>query len=190
MKTFSILACVVGSLASLTLGAHRADAQRRTTVAAEATIGGGSGKGGEFKDRELINARVGIGVRHWRTPRLGTFAELSMDWLGVGMGHHLVCVTNPRGGCLGNYPELAGPTVVVGIVGRRSDGRFEMRAGVGGGAYAADGPRVGAAVTQLDAAVFPITRVGLIVGARWVVIPRYRGDRLSVLPWSIGLRFR
>lgn len=79
---------------------------------------------------------------------------------------------------------------LLGAIMRRSDERLEMRAGIGGAAYAADGPRVGAAVAQIDAAAFPVDHFGPTLGARWIVVPRYRGDRLSILPWALGVRIR
>jgi hypothetical protein len=169
---------------------HGAQAQARTSVSIEAALHAGSGKGGEFFDRDVVGARLGLSVRRWRNPTLGVFAEGSMDWLQLRSGHVTVCYLSSRGGCLGEYPEFAGPTAVVGLVARRMN-RLEMRAGLGGAAYApTNGPRVGAVVSQVDAAVFPIAHIGLVLGARWIVIPRYRGDRLSVIPWAFGMRVR
>jgi hypothetical protein len=65
-----------------------------------------------------------------------------------------------------------------------------MRVGVGGAAFAADASRVGAAICQVDATVFPIAHVGLVVGARRIVIPNYRNGRLSLLPWTVGVSVR
>lgn len=164
-------------------------AQTRTSIAVDAALGGGFGKGGEFFDRQIAGARFGVGIRTLRSSHFGLFAEGSMDWLAWSMGHYAVCYRNPRGGCLDPYPEFSGPTLVAGVVAARPDGRFEARAGLGGAAYgAAEGPRVGAAIGQLDAAAFPLRHVGLVLGARWIVIPRYRGDRLSVVPWMFGVR--
>jgi hypothetical protein len=53
-----------------------------------------------------------------------------------------------------------------------------------------DGTRVGAVVGQLDAAVFPTAHIGLVLGPRFVVIPRYRRDRLTMIPALFGLRVR
>src|SRR4051794_33420988 len=96
---------------------------------------------------------------------------------------------SPRGGCLDSYPEFSGTTAIIGVFAQPAD-ELELRLGVGGGAYSADGPRVGAAVTQFDAALFPVRHVGVIAGARWIVVPRYHGERLSIAPWMLGLRFR
>jgi hypothetical protein len=106
------------------------------------------------------------------------------------MGHHAVCFPNPRGGCKDSYPEFFGPVATIGAIGRTANDRLEGRIGVGGAAYIADGTRVGAVVSHLDAALFPFTHIGVIAGGRWIAVPRYRGDRLSILPWMIGVRYR
>ena len=101
----------------------------------------------------------------------------------------LVCYTSPRGGCLPRFPEFWGPTLTGGLIAQYMD-RLEARLGVGGGAFSADRTRVGAAVSQLDLTFFPVSHIGLVAGTRWIVVPRYHGDRLSILPWAIGLRVR
>jgi len=167
------------------------EAQTRTSVALDAAVGSGRGKGGEFVDRQLVGARLGVSVRRWQTSRWGVFIEGSMDGLDLTTGHKLSCLLNSRGGCVPWFPDFAGPTLVGGLAFARADRRFELRTGLGGASYtAADGPRIGAFVGQIDAAAFPVTHVGLVFGARWVAIPRYRGDRLGVLPWTLGLRIR
>jgi hypothetical protein len=169
------------------------EAQTRTSFAIDATLGGGFGKGGEFFDRQLVGARLGVSVRRGQPSHVGVFAEGSIDAVGLSMGHAAVCYPNPRGGCLDSYPELFGPTLVAGLVVGGEDGVSELRAGLGGAAYATGderGSRVGAAVGQVDAAIFPVAHVGLVFGGRWIVIPRYRGDRLSVVPWMLGIRIR
>jgi hypothetical protein len=170
--------------------AARVPAQARTSAAVDATVGAGVGKGGEHFDRAIGGGRLAASLRRWPTPRVGVFGELSMDWLAVSIGHDLVCRPSSRGGCMTPYPELSGPAATVGVVTGRADRRFEARLGAGGGAYSADGTRVGAAVSQLDAAVFPVPRVGLVVAGRWIVVPRYRSDQLSMVTWGFGLRLR
>jgi len=173
----------------LALRPESAVAQRRTTLAADATLGAGFGKGGEFFDRNLGGARIAASIRRSSPTHLGFFGEVAIDALSLSSGHFAVCYPNPRGGCLDSYPELSGPTVTGGLIAQPTD-QCEIRLGVGGGAYIADGTRVGAGVSQFDVALFPVRHIGVIAGARWVVVPRYRGDRLSVLPWAVGLRLR
>ena len=184
------LRCIVFVFAcGLALRPERAVAQGRTTIAVDATLGAGFGKGGEFYDRSLTGARIAASLRRSSPTRLGFFGELAMDALSLTKDHLAVCYPNPRGGCLASYPELWGPTVTGGLIAQPT-GRIEARLGVGGGAFMSEGTRVGAAVSQADITLFPVRHIGVIAGARWVVVPRYRGDKLSVLPWAIGLRFR
>jgi hypothetical protein len=158
-------------------------------MAVDATVGGGFGNGGEFYDRNLQGARIAVSLRRSSATRFGFFGELAIDALSITSDHLAVCYPSPRGGCLASYPDLLGATVTGGLIAQHTD-RIEARLGVGGGAFIADGRRVGAAVSQADITLFPVTHVGLIAGARWVAVPRYRGDRLSILPWAIGLRLR
>jgi hypothetical protein len=176
-------------VATVPFAGHRVDAQNPTSYAADAALGGGIGKGGAFFPRDLIGAELGFSIRRWQSSQLGSFGEVSMDWFGVGP-HDALCLVGPGGRCLDAYPSVAGPAVVIGLIARRTDQRLEMRMGFGGAAYVVDGPRVGAAISQIDAAAFPAAHLGLVAGARWIVIPRYRGNRLSVLPWTLGIRVR
>jgi len=184
------LRCIVVVVAcGLALGPERAVAQRRTTIAVDATVGAGFGEGGEFYDRNLQGARIAASLRRSNQTRFGFFGEIAIDALSIGSGHVAVCYRNPRGGCLPAYPELWGPTATGGLIAQPT-ARIEARLGVGGGVFIADGTRLGAAVSQADITLFPVTHIGLIAGARWVAVPRYRGDRLSLLPWAIGIRLR
>jgi hypothetical protein len=107
MRVLRFLCLVVAG--GLSIHSGRAVAQRRTTLAVDATLGAGFGKGGEFYDRQLRGARIAASLRRSGSTRVG---------------------------------------------------------------------------------FFPVSHLGVIVGARWIVAPRYRGDRLSVLPWSLGFRVR
>jgi hypothetical protein len=164
-------------------------------MAVDATLGAGFGRGGEFFDRDLRSARIAASLRRSTPTRFGFFGELAIDAPSIHLsGRPAVCYFSPRGGCLGSYPELVGPTVTGGLIAQRTN-RIEARLGVGAGVFIADptglrGTGVWAAVSQADVTLFPVTHIGLIAGARWIAVPRYSGDRLSILPWAIGLRFR
>jgi hypothetical protein len=135
----------------------------------------------------IFHLRTGSAARPLRT-----YVEVAYDWLGrfglLGANSDLVCVVDrPGGGCEPPYPDVTGPSVSIGLL-YAPITRVETRLGVGGAAYSIDGTRVGAAVGQLDAAVFPTVHLGLILGARFAVIPRYRQDRLTMIPVFVGLR--
>jgi hypothetical protein len=173
----------------LALTPVRSVAQARNTIAVDLTAGPGYGSGGEFFDRNLSGARVAASVRGSAQGRIGYFGEVAMDWLSITQGHAAVGYISSRGGFKDSYPEFMGPTGVVGIVAGGTS-RFEGRLGVGGAAYDGNGTRVGAILSQVDAALFPVAHVGLVAGVRWIVVPRFRGDRLQIIPWMIGLRLR
>ncbi len=173
----------------LSFSSGRAEAQRRLTVAVDATLGAGTGKGGEFYDRTLAGARIAASLRRSGQRRLGFFGEVAVDALSINSSHLSICYPAQDGGCLASYPDFWGPTVTGGLIVQPTE-RLEARLGAGGGVLIGSPTRVGAAIGQADVAFFPLSHIGLVAGARWVAVPRYRGDRLSILPWAIGLRLR
>lgn len=174
----------------LVLTPHRADGQSRTSLAFDATLARAKGSGGEFSNRELMGGRIALSVSRSRATNLAFFGELSMDVLYEGMGTAAICRPSSRGGCLGDFPELSGPAAVIGVSTESSDQVMQLRLGFGGGAYAKEKTRVGALVSQMDGAIFPTSHLGMVLGARWVAVPRFRSDRLSLLQWSFGVRIR
>jgi len=174
----------------LVLTPCRAYGQSRTSLAFDASVGAAQGSGGEFRDRDLMGARVTLSVSRSRATSLAFFGELSMDVLAIAQGHKLDCIPNPRGGCLDAFPELAGPAALVGVSTETPDHLLQWRIGFGGGAYANEKTRVGALVGHADGAILPTSHLGMVLGARLVVIPRFRSDRLSLLQWSLGVRIR
>lgn len=183
----AVLTFVLAVVASLP--SERLAAQGAVSVAFEATVGGGNGRGGEFRDRGIAGARLALSLRAPLERSVALYGEIAMEWLALGMGHDASCIFSSRGGCLQPFPELAGPSAVFGIMARPRR-RWEFRAGLGVAAYGADGTRVGGVTGQLDAALFPFQRVGMVVGVRPMVVPRFRGDQLSILPFAVGLRVR
>lgn len=164
-------------------------AQRPVAIAIDATVGGSQGHGGEFWDRGLAGARLALTVRDGGTRTLVPYGEAAMDWLSITMGHDLLCVPSSRGGCMDPYPRLRGPMISFGLLARPRR-RVELRGGVGGAAYEARGTRVGAITANADVAAFMVGHVGVVIGTRFVIVPRYRGDRLWTNPWAMGLRIR
>ena len=164
-------------------------AQQRVRVTLDATLGAGFGKGGEYRSRSIGGARVAVSTRYQRATGWSPFGEFSLDGLSLGRVQGAGCQLNSRGACIQPYPELIGATTVLGLAATRAS-RVDLRLGVGAGAYTADGTHTGAMIAQADITTFPFETVGIVAGARWIVVPSYRGDRLSILPWMIGLRVR
>jgi hypothetical protein len=175
------------------VGAPRfASAQATHHWSSDVTVGGARVEGGEFFNNGKAAAHLSLADRVLQRDRFATYVEVAYDWLGrfglLGANSDLVCVVDrPGGGCEPPYPDVTGPSVSIGLL-YAPITRVETRLGVGGAAYSIDGTRVGAAVGQLDAAVFPTVHLGLILGARFAVIPRYRQDRLTMIPVFVGLR--
>lgn len=160
------------------------------SVAAEIAAGAGTGLGGEYDDRGMPALHVAASVRFPLTDTMGAFAELSADWLD--RGHTLSCRISPGGGCVPWYPGLTGVAATSGVV-IRPKNQIEFRLGAGAGVYKANAePRttVGAIVGQLDAASFPWPHLGLIAGAQAIVLPRFLGDLLAIVPVTVGIRLR
>lgn len=161
---------------------------------ADAAFGAAIVKSGEFFNNSRAAARLSVADRLVQRGRLAIYAEAGYDWLFVygllGGNPDLVCVVRSSGGgCEPPYPDIAGPSASIGLL-YAPVTRVETRVGVGGAAYSVNGTRVGAAVGNLDAAVFPSTHVGLTFAARFAVIPAYRHDRLTIIPLLFGLRVR
>lgn len=179
-----------GLAVTVVLGfAHQGSAQIVHPWSADASIGGGVGKGGEYFNNDRIAAHLGIDERVVRHGKLGVYVGAGYDWLDLEVGGDAICVFSSRGGCRPRYPEIRGPSVSMGVLVAPWT-RFESRVGLGGAAYSVDDTRVGAAFGQLDAAIFPVTHVGVTLGTGVVVIPRYRHDRLTMVPVLLGLRVR
>jgi len=173
---------------------YRASAQAEHRWNSDVSIGGAIVEGGKFFNNGKAAARFSVADRVLRRGRFAAYVEATYDWLGrfgvLGGNPDLVCVVDrPGGGCEPSYPDVTGPSASIGLL-YTPVARVETRVGVGGAAYSVDGTRVGAAVGQLDAAVFPAAHLGLILGARFAVVPRYRHDRLTMIPVLLGLRVR
>jgi hypothetical protein len=173
---------------------HHASAQAAHRWSSDVTVGGAIVDGGDFLNHSKAAAHLSLAGRIRQRERFAVYVEADYDWLGrfglLGTNPDLVCVVDhPGGGCRPSYPDVAGPSASIGLLFAPVNG-VEARVGVGGASYTIDGTRVGAGVGQLDAAVFPAPHVGLILGARLGVVPRYRHDRLTMVPVLLGLRLR
>ena len=164
-----------------------ASAQAEYRWSADGTVGAATVNSGEFlNDVGKAVAHLAVGDRVMQRGPFAAYAEVGYDWLGkfflIGANSDLICVVDrPGGGCRPDFPNVSGPTVSMGLL-YAPFPRVETRLGVGGAAYSVAGSRVGAAV--------PATNVGLILGARFAVIPGFRHDRLTMVPVLLGLRVR
>jgi hypothetical protein len=165
-------------------------------VAIEGTGGAAAGRGDEALDRDVREARIAVSFRRVSARHLGLFTELGVEYLARNGDRVNVCQVAPGGsGCFIARPVLLGPTATVGIL-LQATSVLEFRVGVGGSAYrvskeqAPNPATIGAFATALDGAVFPTPHIGFVGGVRWLAIPRYRNDRVSLSAWTIGIRLR
>ena len=176
------------------IAAHSASAQVARRWSADATLGAAAVEGGKFFTSGKATVHLSAAGRLLQRGRLSTDVEVGYDWLGrfglLGTNPDQQCVVDsPGSGCRPPYPDVAGPSASVVLV-YAPTARIETRIGGGGGAYSVEGTRVGAVVGQVDAAVLPTSHVGVVVGVRALVIPRYQHDRLAAFPVLVGLRVR
>jgi len=180
---------------TLAFGSARyASAQAVHRWNSDVTVGGAIVEGGDFFSTGKAAAHLSLAGRVLQWNRFASYVEAGYDWLGrfglLGANPDLTCIADRQGsGCKADYPDVTGPSASIGLLYAPSS-RVETRVGVGGAAYSIDGTHVGAAVGQLDAAVFPTPYVGVILGARFAMIPRYRHERLTMIPLLFGLRAR
>ena len=178
-------------LAASAICHHPAMAQSSVSVAAEFAVGGAAWNGGDYVDRDVGGWRLGASIRVRRNASIAAYAELSREWLGRSE-HLLYCKIAHDGGCVPWFPALSGFSATGGIIARPA-AAAEFRAGIGGGSYATDDrahPTTIAALGQIDAGFFPLPHVGLVIGGRAIVLPSFRGDGLSILPVTLGVRIR
>jgi hypothetical protein len=172
-----------------------ASAQLEHHWSSDVSVGVATVNSGEFlNDLGKAVAHLAIADRVLQRGRFAAYAEAGYDWLGefwiIGTNPDLECEIRPgASGCAPPYPDVTGPSVSIGML-YAPFTRVETRVGVGGAAYSVGGTVVGAAVGQLDAAVFPAAGLGLTLGTRFAVVPGYRHDRLTMAPVLLGLRVR
>ena len=170
-----------------------ASGQSLRSVALDARVGIVEGRGGDFVDRELNAAQLDVSGVLPITQSLGVFASLGYDWFGrIIPAYGDVCVVRPANagsGCVPSFPAGNGPSLTIG--GAFAFGTaVELRAGLGAVAFSLANTGVRGVLAEGEAAFFPVASVGLVTRARWVTIPRYRGDRLGLAHLSLGIRLR
>jgi hypothetical protein len=176
---------IVVLLASLPLAAW---AQTPSPYSAAITWSAGEGKGGSYYERDMFGIRVGVSARHWLSAKVGVVAEVAGETLSMNGSIVDICYPNPAGGCGERYPHSSGGTGTVGLILAPSS-NLEMRVSAGGGVYT-KGSRAAALVGDADVVAFAGSHVGIVVGMRGILLPDYRGDRLSEVPFTFRLRVR
>jgi hypothetical protein len=178
----------VATLAAL-VAAHAANAQSSVTWATDASVGFSHGGGGEFVNRSYPLAEMGASVRRALRHGVGLDAEVDYDWSGNINQGDILCAVDSRGNCVPDFPYISGPTGLVGVTFGAAD-VVQVRVNAGMAAYSADNTRLGAPVTAIDVAAAPMSWLAVVAGGRAFALPNYRGDRLTVTTWHLGVRLQ
>jgi len=166
-------------------------AQHRLSVAADVGLTDGEGRGGDYDNRTLQGFRFAASAR-FGAERIGVFAEVSKESLGSLYGDKLICRVGTNGQCVPSYPQMYGWSTSIGVLVRPRH-FLEGRLGIGPARYVPRGQEdlgLTAMVGLADIAAYPVSHVGLALAVQQIALPRYRGDRLSVRPFTIALRVR
>ncbi|MEP6779771.1 MAG: hypothetical protein ABJC26_07775, partial [Gemmatimonadaceae bacterium] len=165
-----------------------ANAQSMLSFAGGFAVSQGTGRGGQYDHRTVTIAQPSLEVRLARFASIAPFVALGVD-VPIESGENATCRVAPQGGCVPNYPQFVGAAVNVGLA-LLPTKRIEARMGAGGGVYEHGQSRLGGVTGQADVAFFVTKHAGLALGARFLVMPHYRGDRLVTYQRAVSLRFR
>src|SRR5947208_10195585 len=147
--------------------------------------------GGEYDHRTLQGVRFAASAR-LGVERAAFFVEGSKESLGSLQGERLTCHPAPNGGCVPSYPFLHGWSTSIGVLVRPRH-FLEGRIGIGPAHYTVpgqDGVGLNAIVGLVDIAAYPVSHVGLALAIQQISLAHYRGDRLSVRPFTVAVRVR
>jgi hypothetical protein len=178
---------VVIALVALVATSRDAICQAGISPSAEAGVGYGTGNGGSYANRDVIDMFAAASLRFNTSSARAWYLE------GAGIVRLFQsgvtdCLPLPAS-CVQDFPNHVGLTVSAGLVASVKSW-LEMRAGVGGGVMHFDSHAVPALTGQLDVAAFPVKRVGLVVGTRPLVFTSKRNIRISRIPIVMALRVR
>ncbi len=180
---------LVATIAALVM-VHTAKAQTGVVWATDAFIGLSHGGGGDFVNRSNPVAEIAASVGKPLRRGIGLDAEVSYDWSGNIAAHADLCrVNSPGGACTPDFPSISGPVGLVGVALGAAD-VVQLRVNAGVAAYSVSNTRLGAPMTAIDVAMAPTSWLAVVAGWRAGVLPNYRGDRLTVMTWHLGLRLQ
>jgi hypothetical protein len=166
-------------------------AQKRLSFAADLGLTDGEGHGGDYDNRKLQGFRFAASAR-FGSERLAIFAEGAKESLGTLYGDKPTCRVGANGQCVPSYPYMYGWSSSIGVL-LRPRHFLESRLGIGPAHYTVrgqDGVGLNGLVGLADIALYPLSHVGLAFAIQQVSLSRYRGDRLSVRPFTVAFRVR
>jgi hypothetical protein len=133
-----------------------------------------------------------IAVLGWRVrpaPGRRLLVGLNSGWQG-NLGDDASCRLTPAGECVPEYPSLTSVGALAGWEAgrRRGGGGASLRAVAGPAYYHAEGAKALGLQARVDLATMPVFRVALVASARGALMPRFRGDRLTLGALGVGVR--
>jgi hypothetical protein len=155
----------------------------------EATAGLGAGGGGRYVERggatldALLTAPIG-------TTSSGTFVVGVTAAANGKFTSELVCVGQPNGDCIGEYPAFLSLGAVAGVQRRLGD-NLTARV-LAGPAYfqAVDGEDTFGAQARVDVARRVVPHTWLVASLRGSVLPDYAGENLRFGGLGLGVRIQ
>lgn len=184
MKEFLVVFCVLSGVLP-----PQASAQSVSPLAIQVTGGNVTGHGEDYRERVQPVVQLRASVRLLRRGHVAGVVGVEWDSHPVFQALKLICVVRADGSCIPQYPWLSGVNASIGVI-AAPHARIELGAGIGPGIYTDGRTRVGAIAAHLEGAAFPFQHVGLMIGARRVVLPNYSGGTLSLSSTVYGLRVR
>ena len=127
MQSTRILRYISG--AALLVSVRSTAAQSPVTVAADASIGGTYGAGSVYRNRGGLALRLAVSLRGPRMARVTWYAGVLAERT-VRFGSNANCAFRPRGGCLQNFPHVAGAALTVGVLVRPIAVRLPILEGI------------------------------------------------------------
>jgi hypothetical protein len=166
-----------------------ASAQRRLPLSLDATVGFGTGAGGEFRDPRgfALDALAAMRVRP--APAGAIVAGFAAELQGMPSSGD-DCLLTPSGGCVPDFPLFYAAAALLGWEAaggsgpslRLLGGPAYYRADEGGAALGLQG--------RLDVATPAMLHVALVVSVRGAVLPNFRGDALGLAAAGLGVRLQ
>lgn len=190
------LRCSLAALALLAL-AQPASAQstRRLAAGLDAAIGTAPGRGGEFRDRDLLSMRFGMTLAYPLVARTSLVVGGDIEQARWLFDRTDECRPRSDGGCMGNFPDVKGWSAAVGL--RVTPfSRVELQALAGRGRYRTEMGENERAIQYSSARVLHGDVAVKITSGLWMTVTGRElqlldpigGARLSLRPLTVGVR--
>ena len=179
---------LIVSAAALSVAATSSShAQDRNAVSFEASLGGGSGRGGgPYILRSGFATDLSAAFRLNSAHDNGLLISVARGWQGSS-NPDLLCFVAPSGGCIPTFPIFTSVALLAGLeTGQLPGGTVRFL--VGPGYYRSENARVGGAEGRVEMATHAAAHFALVGFARGDVLGRVSGSTLRL--WALGVGIR